>query len=35
MIACVGEAYDKKDFLKYIKANIELYFFSKWPKINN
>ena len=33
VIACVGEAYDKKDFPKYIKANMELYFFQNGQRL--
>ena len=27
-MACVGESYDKKNFPKLVKANLELYFFK-------
>ena len=33
VIACVGEAYDKKDFPKYIKANLDLYFFQNGQRL--
>ena len=28
LMACVGESYDKKNFPKLVKANLELYFFK-------
>ena len=33
MIACVGEAYDKKNFSKYIKANMENYYFQNGQRL--
>ncbi len=33
VIACVGESYDKKDFPKYIKANLDLYFFPNGQRL--
>ena len=33
VIACVGESYDKKDFPKYIKANLDLYFFQNGQRL--
>ena len=33
VIACVGESYDKKDFPKYIKANLDLYFFRNGQRL--
>ena len=33
MIACVGEAYDKKNFYKYIKANMENYYFQNGQRL--
>ena len=33
MIACVGEAFDKKDFPKYIKANMEAYYFANGQRL--
>ena len=33
VMACVGESYDKKDFPKYIKANMELYFFQNGQRL--
>ena len=33
MIATVGESYDKKNFAKLIKANMELYFFQNGQRL--
>ena len=33
MLACVGEAYDKKNFAKLIKANMEYYFFQNGQRL--
>lgn len=33
MIACVGEAFDKKDFPKWIKANAEVYYFENGQRL--
>ena len=33
MIATVGESYDKKNFAKLIKANMELYFFKNGQRL--
>ena len=33
VIACVGESYDKKDFVKFIRANMELYYFQNGQKL--
>ena len=33
IIACVGEAYDKKNFSKYIKANMENYYFQNGQRL--
>ena len=33
VMACVGESYDKKDFPKFIKANMELYFFQNGQRL--
>ena len=33
MIACVGEAYDKKNFSKYIKANMENYYYQNGQRL--
>ena len=34
LMACVGESYDKKDFSKLIKANLELYYYKNGQKLN-
>ena len=33
MMACVGEAYDKKNFSKLIRANMELYYFKNGQRL--
>ena len=33
LMACVGESYDKKNFPKYIKANMELYYFKNGNRL--
>ena len=33
IIACVGEAYDKKNFAKYIRANMEYYYFQNGQRL--
>ena len=33
LMACVGESYDKKNFPKLIKANLELYFFKNGHRL--
>lgn len=33
LMACVGESYDKKNFPKLIKANLELYFFKNGQRL--
>ena len=33
LIACVGEAYDKKNFAKLIKANMEYYYFQNGHRL--
>ena len=33
MVACVGEAYDKKNFAKLIKANMEYYYFQNGQRL--
>ena len=33
IIACVGEPYDKKNFSKYIKANMENYYFQNGQRL--
>ena len=33
LMACVGEAYDKKNFSKLIKANMELYYFQNGQRL--
>jgi len=33
MIACVGEAYDKKNFPKLIRANMEYYYFQNGQRL--
>ena len=33
LMACVGESYDKKNFPKLVKANLELYFFKNGHRL--
>ena len=33
LIACVGESYDKKNFPKLLKANMELYYFKNGQRL--
>ena len=33
LLACVGESYDKKDFAKYLKANMELYYYKNGQRL--
>ena len=33
LMACVGESYDKKNFPKLVKANLELYFFRNGHRL--
>ena len=33
LMACVGESYDKKNFPKLVKANLELYFFKNGQRL--
>ena len=33
LLACVGESYDKKDFSKYLKANVDYYYFLNGQRL--